>query len=104
MAIGGCVHLEKEGWEEDIHSQSKHPNESTTLLTLVSSKAVQGVAEVRNMEAMVNQDLLAIEGDDGRAMTKDWCERIIAHANSTSQDGIVGDKGRFVRDHVVGCT
>ena len=39
---------------------------------LVNSKAVQGVVEVKSMEAMANQDLLAVERDDGGAMTKDW--------------------------------
>jgi hypothetical protein len=56
------------------------------------------------METMVNQDLLAIESNDGGAITKDWSKKIVTHANPMPQDWMVGDKGRFVLDHVFGCS
>jgi hypothetical protein len=56
------------------------------------------------METMANQDLLAVERDDGGAITKDQSKRVVTHVDLMPQDWIVGDKGRFVREHVVGCS
>jgi hypothetical protein len=95
MTVGSCVRFENKGWEEDEHSKSKHPNESTTLLMLVNLKAVQGVAEVTNMEAIGKSG--SWQSHYQGLARKNHCP-----CKPMSQDWIVGDKGRFVRDHVVG--
>jgi hypothetical protein len=47
------------------------------------------------METTANQDLLAIERDDGGAITKDRSERVVIHVDLTPRDWIVGDKGKI---------
>ncbi len=89
MTAGGCINLKNKCWEEHIHSQAVHPNVTTAPLTLMRSKAVQGVMKVRDMETMPNKDHLSVEGYDGGAATQDWGEGVIAHANLKSRDRIV---------------
>jgi hypothetical protein len=60
--------------------------------------------KVRNMETMANQDLLAIEKDDDGAIIEDRSKRVVTHVDPMPQDWVVGDKGRFVWNHVVGCS
>ena len=38
-----------------------HPDKTTTMLMLVSAEAVEWVAEGRNVEAVLNQDLPSID-------------------------------------------
>ncbi len=53
------------------------------------------------MKAILDEDFLSIEGDDGRAMAKDWSKGVVAHPNSSSRDRMVRDESQFVREHVV---
>ena len=68
------VKLNDERWEEDIHSQALHHNKATSMLTLMGVEIVEGVAKGGDMEALPNQDVFAIDGNDSRARAKDGGE------------------------------
>ena len=54
------------------------------------------------MKAIPDEDFLSIEGDDGQAVAKDWSKQIVAHPNPSSQDGMVRDERRIIREHMLG--
>jgi hypothetical protein len=43
------------------HSLRTHPDKTTTILTLMSTEAVEWIAEGRNVEAVPNQDEPSID-------------------------------------------
>ncbi len=71
-------------------------------LMLMSPKTVERVTDVRDVEAIPDEDLLAIEGDDGRAVAKDRGKRVVTHPNTLAQDRMVGNERRLIWEHVVG--
>ena len=54
------------------------------------------------METIADENLLAIEGDNGCAVTKDGSKRVVTHSDAPAQDGIVRDERGLIREHVVG--
>ena len=96
------VHLHDEVRKEDMHAKTVHANETTTPLTLMSPKTVERITEVRDVEAIPDEDLLAIEGDDGRAVAKVGGKRVVTHPNTPAQDRMVGNERQLIREHVVG--
>ena len=102
VAIGGRVDLYDKGRKEDMHAKTVHANETTTPLALMSLKTVQRVTEVWDMEAIPDEDRLAIEGDDSCTVTKDGGKRIVTHPNTPAQNRMVGNERRLIREHVVG--
>ncbi len=97
VAIGCCIHLKDECGKEDVESKAKHANESTTALSMMGTQAVQRIVKVRDVEAISDEDLLAIQRDDGSAVSKDWSKPIVAHANSPPKDRIIGNKSQLIR-------
>ena len=87
-----------------MHTKTVHSNEATTALALMGRKTVEGVAEVRYVKTVSDEDFLSIEGDDGRTMAKDWSKGVVAHTNPSSGDRMVRDERRFIWDHVVSGT
>ena len=61
MAVGGGVYFDDEQGKEDVHAEAVHPNKTATMLTVMSTEAVEWVAEGRNVEAVPNQDLPSID-------------------------------------------
>jgi hypothetical protein len=57
VAVSGGVYFDDERGNEDVHAQAMHPNKTTTMLKLMGTEAVEWVAEGRNVEAVLNQDL-----------------------------------------------
>ena len=102
VAVGCRVDFYDKGRKEDVHSKTIHTNETTTALTLMGPKAVERVAQVWYVEAVSDEDFLPIEGDDGRAVAKDWSKRIVAHSNPSPRDRMVRDECRLIREHVIG--
>jgi len=70
MAIGGGVHLQNKAGKVHEDTMPMKTKETTTTLALVSPKAVERVAEVRDMKTVTNENLLTIEGDDGRTSSQ----------------------------------
>ena len=68
----------------------------------MSTQTVERVSERWNMEDIPDEDRVAIEGDDGGALPKNWGIRFISHTDPKVGDPSIGDKSRFVRNHVVG--
>jgi hypothetical protein len=98
VAIGCCIHLKDECRKENMESKAKHANESITVLSLMGTQAIQRIAKVQDVEAISDEDLLAIQrDDDGSAVPKDWSKRIVAHANSPPDDWIIGNESRLIR-------
>ncbi len=102
MANRHRVHLHDKVRKEDVHAKTVHANETTTPLALMGPKTVQRVLQVRYVEAIPDDDLLAIEGDDGCAVAKYGGKRIVAHLNTLAQNRMVGNERRLIREHVVG--
>ena len=44
-----------------MHAQTVHANEATALLLLMSAETVQGIPEIRDMKAVLNENPLSIE-------------------------------------------
>ena len=84
-----------------MHTKTVHSNEATTALALMGPKTVKGVAQVRYVKTVPDEDFLSIEGYDGRAVAKDWSKGIVAHPNLSSRDRMVRDERQFIREHVV---
>ncbi len=87
-----------------MHVETVHANETTTPLALMGSKTVQRVSQVGYMEAIPDEDLLAIEGDDGCTVAKDGGKRVVTHSNTLARNRMVGNERRLIREHVVGGT
>ncbi len=83
VAIGCRIHFKDECEKEEVKSKAKHTNESTSALSLMGAQAVQRIPKVQYVEAIPDEDFLAIQRDDGGAIPKDWSKRIVAHASLT---------------------
>ncbi len=53
------------------------------------------------MKAVPNKDAFSVEGNNCCAMTENRDVQIVAHAYLKARDDLVGDEGRFIREHVV---
>ena len=49
VAVGGSVNLDDEGWEKDVHPKVVHAYETTAVLTLMRTEAIQRIAKCRNV-------------------------------------------------------
>jgi hypothetical protein len=49
------------------------------------------------VDAISDEDILAIQRDDGSAIPKDWSKQIIAHANLPPDNRIIGNESRLIR-------
>ena len=82
MTIFGGIDCQNKSWK--IYKQTPQAvitNESTTALSEMFAKAVEGGAKRWDMEDIPNENLFAIEGYDGSSGTEDWGQRLISHAN-----------------------
>jgi len=79
MAVCGHVHAENHTLEVHIHTRIKAANEPTICLTKVDPKAVERNRKCGNVEYILNQEMLAINRNDGGALPKDWSIRIVSH-------------------------
>jgi hypothetical protein len=57
-----------------------------------------------DMEDIADEKTLAVERNDSRTPTQDGSKRIVTHADAEAVNGLVGDKGPTVGDHVVSST
>jgi hypothetical protein len=89
VAVCFHVNLDNKLWEEDVHSELVHPNVTTSMLTLMGAEAVQRVAQGGDVKIIANQNKLPVNGNDGRAGTKDWGEQVVAHADVAAIGGLV---------------
>ncbi len=97
VAIGRRIHFKDECGKEDVESEAKHANESTSALSLMGAQAVQRIPKVRDVEAIPDEDFLTIQRDDGSAIPKDWSKRIVAHANLPPNNLIIRNESRLIR-------
>ena len=81
MAIRVHVHAENHTREVHMHTCIKAADKPTTRLTKVGLKAVEWNPKRRNVEHILNQETLAIKGNDGSPPPKDWSVRVVAHPN-----------------------
>ncbi len=102
VAIRCRVHLHDKVRKEDVHAKTVHANETTTPLALMGPKTAQRVSQVGYMEAITDEDLLAIEGDDGCTLAKNGGKRIVTHPNTPARNRMVGNERRLILEHVVG--
>ena len=65
MAVCGCIDLEDGVREVNIDTMSMQPDETTATLKLVSSKAVERIAQVRDVKAIANQNFFTIQSNNG---------------------------------------
>jgi len=56
------------------------------------------------MEDISDEKALAVERNDSSAPTQDGSKRIVTHADAEAVNGLVGDKGPTVGNHVVSST
>ncbi len=72
MAVGCRIHFDDELKKELVETQAIHSNEARFTLMLMDAEAVQGISKVRNMETILDQNLLLIQRDDGRTIPTNW--------------------------------
>jgi hypothetical protein len=84
VAIGGGVHLNDEGREEDVHIKATHPNKKASLLALMGSQAVEGFLKVGDMETVGNQYFLAVERYYRQSVAGNRGEGVVPHPNANS--------------------
>jgi hypothetical protein len=72
MAVSGGIDFDNKGWEEDIHTQLVHTNEAAPVLTLMLAETGKRIAEGGDVQAVLDEDLFTVEGDDGQACAEDW--------------------------------
>jgi hypothetical protein len=101
MTVGGGVHFKNECREEDIHTQAIHSNKTTSALLLMGPKAVERVAEVRDMEAVPHEDLLTIERNNCRAVTQDGSKGVVPHTHLSSLHWRISNEGTSVGEHMI---
>jgi hypothetical protein len=61
VAVCCCMDFQNECGKEDMHAQTIHANEATALLLPMSAETVQRVPEIRDVKAILNENLLAVE-------------------------------------------
>ena len=64
-------------------------------------ETVKGDPKARDMEEVVDKKTLAIERNDRCSMTQDRSKGIVTHADAEAVNGLVGNEGTTVGDHVV---
>ena len=63
-----------------------HSSKAASKLTLMGEETVEGVAKGGDMEAIPNQDVFSIYGDDSRSGAEDGGEGVVAHAYPVTGD------------------
>ncbi len=71
MTVRRHVNAEDHTREVNVHIRIKAPHKSTTMLTKVSSKAVQRNPKGRDMKDITDQETFTTQGDNGRTPPKD---------------------------------
>jgi hypothetical protein len=64
-------------------------------------ETVQGDPKAWDMEDVVDKKTLAVERNNRCSMTQDRSNRIVTHADAEAVNGLVGNEGTTVGDHVV---
>jgi hypothetical protein len=83
------VQCEHKGRKADKHPCSICAIESTATLSEVRLQAVERHHKTRNVEGVLGEDTLTVEGDNSGAMTQVQDEGIIAHAHLEVGDQFV---------------
>jgi hypothetical protein len=67
-------------------------------------ETVEGNPKAGDIEDIADEKTLAIERNDSSAPTQDGSKRIVTHVDAEAVNGLVGDKGPTVGNHVVSST
>ena len=103
-AIGGGVSRKHKGREIHQHTNIICAEKAAAQLLEVGLKAIQRHCQAWNVESIPNENPLVIEGDDSRTSSKSREVRVVPHSHLQVRGGLVGDKRRLVRKHVIGGT
>jgi hypothetical protein len=101
MTIDACVHREDELGEVDEKAGRLGSKEAAPALRHVSAQAIQRYRQARNVKDVPNEHPLAVETEDGGALSLHRYVRVIAHPNVEIRDGLVRDERRLVGDHMI---
>ena len=89
VTVGGRVHSEHKGRETDKHPSLVCTIECAATLGEVRVQTVEGNHKPRDVEGVVDENMLTIEGDNSSALTQNQDEEIIAHLHLKVRDGFV---------------
>ncbi len=101
MAVDGRVHGKDELWEIHQEAGLLRPDKSAATLGDVLSKTVEGHRQSRNVKNVTDKKTFTIKLKNSCPSTKDWDERIVAHANRETRHSPVADEAQLVRDHMI---
>ena len=104
VAVGRHIHTENDTQEVNMHPHIETPNKAAATLTEVSTEAVERHTECGDVQNIPDEEVLTVQGDNGRAPAKDGSVRVVAHLNTKRTDRLVGDECRTVREHQIRCT
>jgi hypothetical protein len=84
-----------------MHASIVTPQEPATGLAKMRPETVEGNTKAGDMEDIADEKTLAVERNDSGAPTQDRSKRIVTHADAEALNGLVGDKGPTVGNHVI---
>ncbi len=100
--IGGGVSRKHKGREVHQHTEVICAKKAAARLLKVGPKAIKRHRKARDVERISHENPLAVEGDNGRTLTKYGKRRVVSHSHLQVGGGFVGDESRLVREHVIG--
>ncbi len=89
VTIRRHVHSEHKHWEAHQHASLISPIEAAGTMSEMGVEAVKGHHKTGYVEGIADENMMTVEGDDGRPATKDRDERIFVHLNLKIEDGLV---------------
>ena len=81
VAVGRHIHTENNTQEVNMHPHIETPNKAAATLTEVSTEAVERHTECGDVQNIPDEEVLTVQGDNGRAPAKDGSVRVVAHPN-----------------------
>ncbi len=84
-----------------MHASVVAPQEPVARLAKMRPETVRRYPKVRDMEDIADEKTLAIERNGHRSTTQDGGKRIVTHVDAEAVNGLVGDEGATVGDHMV---
>jgi hypothetical protein len=84
-----------------VHASLVAPQEPAARLVKMRPETVKRYPKVGDMEDIADEKALAVERNDHHSTTQDGGKRIVTHADAEAKNGLVGDEGTTVGDHMV---
>jgi hypothetical protein len=79
-----------------MHAHVETSQKPTSAIANIGPETVEGNLKLWDVEYILNQQALPVQGDDGSTLPKDWSIRIVTHPNTEVANRLVGDEGSAI--------